>query len=122
MNKINGCDYHYRIILTYELPYNIFESTDPDRLCARENLYERLANLVPEERYDKFFVKLSMYQRKDSFNYLVTYEAYFMSTVGLPMEEWVEADEIRKIAKKELEEYFNSLDCDFKQVNIKVLL
>ena len=122
MKKNDEGDYHYRIILTYEVPYNVLESTDPDKLTARENLYENLAKMVPESRYDKFFVKLSMYQRKDSFNFLVTYEAYFMSTVGLPMEEWVEADEIKKAAKKELEEYFNSMDCDFKQLNIKVLL
>ena len=45
-----------------------------------------------------------------------------MTTVGLPMEEWVEADEIKEKAKKELEDYFNSMDCDFKQLNIQTLL
>jgi hypothetical protein len=122
LDKNNESDYHYRIILTYEVPYNVLESTEPDKLSARETLYERLSSLVSEDRYDKFFVKLSMYQRKDSFNYLITFEAYFLSTVGLPMEEYVEASKIKEAAKKELEEYFNSMDCDFKQINLKILL
>ena len=122
MNKNSDSDLHYRPLLTYEVPYNVLESNDPNKLGARENLYERLTEMIPSTRYDKFFVKLSMYQRKDSFNYLVTYEAYFMTTVGLPMEEWVEADEIKEKAKKELEDYFNSMDCDFKQLNIQTLL
>jgi hypothetical protein len=63
-----------------------------------------------------------MYQRKDTFNYIITYEAFFRSENGLPMEEYTKADDIKKEAKKELETFFTSLDCDFKQLTIKTLL
>ena len=63
-----------------------------------------------------------MYQLKDTFNFVITYEAFFRSTVGLPMEEYVEATELKNKAKTELEAFFNSMDCDYKQLNIKTLL
>jgi len=122
MSKNNENNYYYQLILSYEVPYNVLDTVDPDRIQARENLYDKLAEMVPEDRYDKFYVKLSMYQRKDTYSFLVTYEAFFMSTRGLPMEQYVEADNLKKEAKKELEHFFNSLDCDFRQVIIKTLL
>lgn len=122
MSKNNENDYYYEIILAYEIPYNVIDSTDPNIIQARENLYANLSGMVPETRYDKFSVKLSMYQRKDTFNYIVKYSAFFMSTVGLPMEEYVEAEKLKEKAKEELEMFFGSLDCEYKQLTLKVLL
>lgn len=119
-NKSNG--YYYKIVLSYEIPINILDSQDQDKVQAREILYETLKNLVPEDKYEKFSVKLVLHQLKDTFNYLVTYEAFFRSTSGLPMQEYVGAEEIKEKAKKELENFFESVDCDYKQLNIKTLL
>ena len=88
-NKSN--DYYYKIVLSYEIPINILDSQDQDKVQAREILYETLKNLVPEDKYEKFSVKLVLHQLKDTFNYLVTYEAFFRSTSGLPMQEYVGA-------------------------------
>lgn len=38
------------------------------------------------------------------------------------MQEYVGAEEIKEKAKKELENFFESVDCDYKQLNIKTLL
>jgi hypothetical protein len=38
------------------------------------------------------------------------------------MEEYVSARELKDLIKKELEEFFNSVDCEYKQINIKTLL
>lgn len=122
MNKNSDNDYYYRIVLAYEIPYNVLESNTPDKVQARENLYDTLGNMVPEDKYEKFSAKLVLFQLKDTFNYIVTYEAFFRSTVGLPMEEWVEADEIKQKAKTEIETFFSAMDCDYKQINIKTLL
>lgn len=122
MNNKSNDYYYYKIVLSYEIPINILDSQDQDKVQAREILYETLKNLVPEDKYEKFSVKLVLHQLKDTFNYLVTYEAFFRSTSGLPMQEYVGAEEIKEKAKKELENFFESVDCDYKQLNIKTLL
>ena len=88
---------------------------------ARENLFERIKNFLPE-KYEKFSVKLMLQQLKDTLNYVVTYETFFRSTSGLPMSEYVEAREFKEKLNKEFEEFFNSVDCEYKQLNIKTLL
>lgn len=115
-------DNYYKIILSYEIPYNILDSQDSNISKARDVLYERLKNIIPEDKYEKFSVKLVLYQLKDNYNFLVTYESFFRSTSGLPMEEYVEARDLKDAVKKEFEDFFNSVDCDFKQLNIKTLL
>ena len=35
------------------------------------------------------------------------------------MQEYVGAEEIKRKSKKELENFFESVDCDYKQLNIK---
>ena len=114
-------DNYYKIILSYEIPYNILDSTDPDIVKARDNLYESLKDFLPE-KYERFSVKLVLYQLKDTLNYLVTYEAFFRSTTGLPMGEYVDAKDLKDRINKEFEDFFNSVDCEYKQLNIKTLL
>ena len=118
----NGNTYYYKIILSYEIPINILNVEDLDRAQARDILYETLKNIVPETKYEKFAVKLVLYQLKDTYNYMLNYEAFFRSTSGLPREEYVEAAAIRDSAKYELENFFNSVDCEYKTINIKTLL
>lgn len=114
-------DNYYKIILSYEIPYNILDSQDSDIINARDILYDRLKNIIPE-KYERFSVKLVLYQLKDTYNFLVTFEAYFRSDSGLPMEEYVEARDVKDKAKEELENFFNSVDCEYKQINIKTLV
>lgn len=109
--------YYYRINSTYELYYNPLDSDDPDIIKAREVLYDRLGGLIPD-KYEKFSTSLSMTQLKDSFNFLLTYGAFFRSLEGLPMQEYVEAEEIKKKAEKEIEEFLDSIGCEFKKINI----
>ncbi len=115
-------DNYYNIKISYEIPFNVLDSNDPDIVQARNILYENLKNSVPEDKYERFSVKLVMHQLKDTYNYLVTYDAFFRSTDGKPMEEYVGARELKETVKKELEEFFNSVDCEYKQLNIKTLL
>jgi hypothetical protein len=99
----------------------VLDSQDPNVVISRDNLYRRLDELIPE-RYERFSVKLVLYQLKDTFNYLVTYDAFFRSTEGLPMEEYVSAQELKDKIKTELEEFFSSVDCDYRQISIKSLI
>lgn len=112
---------YYKITLSYEIPYNILDSQDPNVIKAREILYENLRDKLPS-KYEKFSIKLVLFQLKDTLNYLVTYDAFFRSVEGLPMEEYVSARDIKEEIKKEIEEFFNSVDCEYKQLNIKTLL
>lgn len=113
---------YYKIIVSYEVPYNILDSQDPNLVQAREIMYDSLKNSIESDKYEKFSIKLTLYQLKDTLNYLVTFEAFFRSTSGLPMEEYVEARAIKDKIRKELEDFFSSVDCDYRQLNIKTLV
>lgn len=114
-------DNYYKIIITYEIPHNVLDSQEPEIIDARNILYEKLKNIVPD-RYEMFSIKMVLYQLKDNYNYLITYEAFFRSTTGLPMEEYVAARDVKDSIRKEFEEFFNSIDCEYRQLNIKTLL
>jgi hypothetical protein len=111
-------NYYYRVNSTYELFYNPLDSTDPDISKAREILYEKLKTIIPE-KYEKFSSSLSMTQLRDTLNYLLTFSAFFRSQEGLPMEEYVAAENVKKAAESEIEEFFKSIDCEYKKVSIK---
>lgn len=112
---------YFKITLSYEIPYNVLDSQDPDVVKAREKLYANLKDNIPS-KYERFSVKLVLYQVKDTYNYLVTYDAFFRSSGDLPMSEYVEARDLKDSIKKELEEFFSSVDCDYRQLNIKTLV
>lgn len=114
-------DNYYKISLSYEIPYNILDSQDSNVISARDILYENLKNMIPE-RYEKFSVSLTLYQLKDTYNFIVSYEAYIRSSGDLPMEEYVGARDLKDKIKNELEEFFTSVDCEYKQLNIKPIL
>lgn len=114
-------DNYYKISLSYEIPYNILDSQDSNVISAREILYENLKNIIPE-KYEKLSVKLTLYQLKDTYNFLVSYDAYLRSIGDLPMEEYVGARDLKDKIKNELEEFFTSVDCEYKQLNIKPIL
>lgn len=117
----NTEDYYYKISVSYEVPYNVLDSEDPAAIQAKQTLYENLKDIIPE-KYEKFSVKLVLHQLRDTYNYLVTYDAFIRCSEGLPMEGYVEVRDIKDKIKAELEEYFGSIDCEYKQVNIKALL
>lgn len=116
--RAKNVNYYYRVNSTYELYYNPLDSDDPDITRAREILYEKLKNIVPE-KYEKFSSSLSMTQLRDTLNYLLTFSAFFRSQEGLPMAEYVNASEVKKAAEAEIEEFFKSIDCEYKKVSIK---
>lgn len=113
---------YFEILLSYEIPYNILEDNlDPSITKARDILYETLKDSIPS-KYDRFSVKLVIYQLKDTYNYLVSYSAFIRCDGELPMSEYVAARDIKDKIKNELEEFFNSVDCEYKQINIKSLV
>lgn len=118
IDKKDNSVYYYRIHVSYEIPYNVLDSQDEDITRARDILYDRLSKSIPE-KYERFSVKLVLSQLKDSLNYIVTYTSFFKCPEGLPMEEYLEAKEIKKNVERELEEFFDSIDCDYQQLNIK---
>ena len=54
---MGGDNTYYSIYLTYEIPYNVLDSQDPSVIQARDNLYDRLAEIFPD-KYELFSVKL----------------------------------------------------------------
>ena len=119
---MNNSTNYYKVIVSYEIPYNILDSQEPSIIQGREILYDSLKNIMTEEKYEKFSINLTMYQLRDTQNYLVTFEAFFRSTSGLPIEEFVGARDIKDKVRKELESFFNSVDCEYKQLSIKTLV
>ena len=61
-------------------------------------------------------------QLTDTGNYIVTYEALFRSLDGLPMEEYVAARDIKDKVKGELEQFFDTVGCDYRNIPIKALV
>ena len=115
-------NYYYKIVLSYETPINVLDDQDPNKVQAREVLYENLRDIVPDDdKYEKFSVKLLLHQLKDTMNYVMTYEVFFRSS-GLPMREYVNAESFKERAKKEIENFLDSIDCEYKQLNIQPLL
>ena len=114
-------DNYYNILISYEIPYNVLDSQDQNIVEARRELFAKLKDIIPD-KYEKYFIKLTLNQQKDTLNYLITYSAFFRSLEGLPMEEYVEAKSIKSAISRELEAFFDSVDCDYKQLNIKPLI
>ncbi|MCF0116190.1 MAG: hypothetical protein HUJ56_12645 [Erysipelotrichaceae bacterium] len=110
--------YYYRIHISYEIPYNVLDSDDQDIIRAKDILYDRLRDSIPE-KYERFSVKLVLSQLKDSLNYIVTYTSFFKSPKGLPMEEYVEARSVKEKVEREIEEFFQAIDCEYHKLNIK---
>lgn len=114
-------DNYYKITLSYEIPYNVLDSKEENIVRARDILYESLKNNIPE-KYERFSVKLVLYQLRDTYNFLVTYDAFFKCVSEMTMAEYAEARKLKEKIKSELEEFFDSVDCEYKQLNIKTLL
>lgn len=122
-NMNNSNTSYYNIALSYEIPYNVFDTTtDQSKLDAKNHLFERLKGIVPQPKYEIFSIKLTVFQLRDTLNYIISFTVFFRSTEGLPMEEYVKARDVKDLAKKELEDFFSSIDCDYRQLNIKPLL
>lgn len=118
MEQTNTGSYYYNINISYEIPYNVLDSEEPNIVQARDILYSRLKMIVPEE-YEKFAVKLVLYQLKDNYNYLVTYSSFFRSQEGLPMQSYVSARDVKEMIEKEIEEFFKTVDCEYRKINVK---
>lgn len=113
---------YYRISVSYEIPYNVIESTDDNVISAKNIFLENIKAAIPEEKYDRLFAKLTLHQLKDTFNFILSYDAFIRSTGDLPMEEYVSARDLKDKIKEEIEEFFNTVDCEYRQINIKTLL
>lgn len=115
--------YFYKILLAYEVPFNVLDAGgNLEKMQVRDKLYDILGNLVPEEKYERYSMKLVLYQLRDTYNYVIMYEAFFRATEGLPMGEYVSAQSLKERASRELEEFFVSQDCECKKISIKTLL
>ena len=119
---MKNLDNYFKIVLCYEISCNILDSQDPEIKAGRDIFYEKLKDSIPQDKYEKFSLKLSLYQLKETFNYVICYEAFFRSKEGLPMEEYVDARDLKDAIAKEFEDFFTSVDCEYKQLNIKTLL
>lgn len=115
-------NYYYKIVICYEIPTDILHDPDENVKAARDVLFQNLSTAVDSERYDTMSLKLVVNQLKDTGNYIVTYDALFRSTEGLPMEEYVAARDIKDKIKEELEQFFDSVDCGYEFINIKPLV
>lgn len=119
---MNSLDNYFKIILAYEISSNILDNQDSEIKAARDIFYDNLKESIPSDNYEKFSLKLSLYQLKENLNYVICYEALFRSRSGLPMEEYVDAKDLKESIQNEFENFFASVDCDYKQLNIKTLL
>lgn len=119
---MKNVDNYFKIVLCYEISSNILDSQDPEIKAARDIFYNKLSESIPDDKYEKFSLKLSLFQLKDNFNYIINYEAFFKGKEGLPMEAYVEAKDLKEQIEKEFDDFFASVDCEYKQLNIKTLL
>lgn len=115
-------DNYYEIALAYELSVNVLEKISDERREMQVQLMNKIRDAFPKEGYNIFNTKFTMYQLPDSLNYIISFSAFFRSQGNLPMEDYVNARDVKDNIKSEIEDYFISVDCDFKQLNIKPLL
>ena len=112
-------NYYYKIVLSYETPINVLDDQDPNKVQAREVLYENLRDIVPDDdKYEKFSVKLLLHQLKDTMNYVMTYEVFFRSS-GLPMREYVNAESFKEKARKEINEEMASVGLNLSEIKVQ---
>lgn len=121
-DKNPGGPFFYRIDLAFEITSNPLDDHRPDRVMTRERLYESLSKSIDPEIYEVYSVRLSLHQMLSNFNYLLCFEAFFKSEIGLPMSEYIKASELKEKIKAEMEAFFASQDLDYKQICIKPLL
>lgn len=114
-------NYYFKIAVAYEVQQNILESTEPSIEKARDILYKNLKSLITD-KYEKFYIKLSTFQQKNSLDYIIELSCFFTTESQLPMTEYSEAKEITDNMKQEMGEFFNSIDCEYKQINIITLI
>jgi hypothetical protein len=48
MEQSNTGSYYYNINISYEIPYNVLDSEEPNIVQARDILYSRLKEIVPD--------------------------------------------------------------------------
>ncbi len=114
-------NFYFKIAIAYEVQQDILDSEEPSIVKAKEILYKNLKELITE-KYDKFYIKLSTFQQKNSLNYIIELDSFFTTESTLPMSEYSEAKDISDNMKQEMNEFFNSIDCDYKQINILKIL
>lgn len=114
-------EYYYKISLSYEIPYNVLESSDHDVVSAKGVFLDTLKDIIPE-RYEKLSASICVYPIPNTFNSILSYDAFLRLQEGLPMEEYVNACGVRDKIKYSMEEFLDSIDCEYRQITLKTLL
>lgn len=110
---------YYVIHLSFETPTDVLNDKDEKVINSRNILFERINNLIPEDKYDIFSSSIINYQLPDNYNQLITFYSYFRSRGGFPMEEFISAREIRDSIKNEFISFLESIGSEYRLINIK---
>lgn len=114
-------DTFYQLRLAYEVPYDILSDNKEDVVKAREILYERL-NSKMKNSLVIFNSSLVMHRLADTYNYVLTYDSFFLDNINLPMASYVQAKELCEELKEEFTNFFDALGIKYKILNVKALL
>lgn len=118
---MSATDNYYKIVLSYEVPFNLMESSREDVRSARDILYGRIVSIIPD-RYIRLNIRLSNIALPGSTDWLITLELFLKSLDGLPMEEYVNARTVKEDFEKEMDRFFGTIDCDYRQIKVKPLV
>lgn len=113
---------YYSIFLAFEVSKDVLNDTDIDVVTSRNLLYSKLNELIPSSEYETFSSSVVVYQIEDSYNYLITYSSFIRSNNRLPMDGYINTRSIKDEIKNEFIEFFNSINLEYKLVNIKSLV
>lgn len=117
----NTRDTFYQIRLAYEVPYDILNDEKEEVVNAREILYERLNSRMSNSLVI-FNSSLVMHRLSDTYNYVLTYDSFFLDSINLPMSSYVEAKDLCEGLKEEFTNFFEALGIKYKILNVKALL
>lgn len=113
---------YYSIFLAFEVSKDVLNDTDIDVVTSRNLLYSKINELIPSSEYETFSSSVVVYQIEDSYNYLITYSSFIRSNNRLPMDGYINTRSIKDEIKNEFIEFFNSINLEYKLVNIKSLV
>lgn len=116
-----GKDTFYQIRLAYEVPYDILNDDKEEVVKAREILYDRLNSRMSSDIII-FNSSVVMQRLSDTYNYILTYDSFFLDSTNLPMNSYVEAKKLCEGIKEEFEDFLNALGIKYKVLNVKALL
>lgn len=113
---------YYFISLSFSVIKDVLNDLNPEAAAARRIMYDELDECYNSlDNYRLFSKYLAIHQNDDNYNYVIEYSVFLRVNDLLPMENYVATRDIKDKIKKIFTDFFESINVDYEQINIKSL-